>query len=158
MTAGDLGAVSRIAGEVHPAYPESDAVLAERQRLFPAGCLLLEGEGGALGYALAHPWHRARPPALDTPLGALPPRPGVLHLHDLAILPAARGGGAGRRALGLLAALAGPLPLSIVAIAGTAGFWRAQGFREAGDAALEALLRRYDPEARYMERPPGPAA
>ena len=156
MQEGDLAAVSGIAGTVHPAYPESDEVFAERLRLFPAGCLLLEGEGRALGYAMAHPWNRGCPPALDILLGALPARPEVLHLHDLAILPAARGRGAGGQALALLAGLAGALPLSIVAIAGTATFWQGQGFRDAGDAALERLLRRYDPAARYMERRPLP--
>lgn len=155
MAAGDLGAVSAVAAVVHPAYPESDAVFAERLRLFPAGCLVLEGDGAVLGYAVAHPWVRAAPPALDTLLGALPAGPGAMLLHDLALLPGARGLGAGREAVRRVAGLAGGLPLALVAVGGTEAFWRRQGFRAVADPALEALLRGYDPRARYMERASG---
>lgn len=154
MAEADLPAVSMIAAAVHPGHPESDEVFAERLRLSPEGCLLLEVRGEAAGYALAHPWIR-RPPALNTLLGALPARPEVFLLHDLAILPAARGARAGEGAVARLAALAGSLPLALVAIGGTEGFWRRHGFGTVPDPSLEAVLRRYDPGARYMERPPG---
>jgi GNAT superfamily N-acetyltransferase len=152
MAPGDLRAVLAIAAAVHPDYPESEAVFAERLALFPAGCLMLESGGAAAGYATAHPWYHRRPPALDVLLGALPPVPEVLYLHDLALLPAARGAGAGRVAIQRLAALAGGLPMALVAIAGTEEFWRAQGFAATSDPALDDILRRYDHAARYMER------
>ncbi|MBP0492248.1 GNAT family N-acetyltransferase [Roseomonas sp. SG15] len=153
MRAGDLPEVRAIAAAVHPGHPESDAVFAERLALHPPGCLLLEAGETALGYAIAHPWHRRRPPALDTLLGALPEAPGVFYLHDLAILPAARGQGAGGGALRELEELTGGLPMALVAIGGTEGFWQVQGFAAVPDPALEAVLRRYDSGARYMERP-----
>ena len=43
MRAANLAAVERIAEIVHPAYPESEEVPAERLTLFPAGCLIAEG-------------------------------------------------------------------------------------------------------------------
>ena len=70
MTAGDLPLVERIAEVVHPDYPESGDVPAERLSLFPAGCLIAEnGQGDVLGYAVSHPGRLGRPPALDSLLG-----------------------------------------------------------------------------------------
>lgn len=125
MTASDLPEVSRIAGLVHPDFPEDDAVFAERLALFPAGCLVLP----AGGYLLAHPWTRGCPPALNSRLGALPARPDTLYLHDIALLPAARGRGAGEAALRRVEALARPFgEVSLVAVGGSAGFWGRMGF------------------------------
>ena len=154
MREADLPAVSAIAAAVHPGYPESDAVFAERLRLFPAGCLALEAGDAVSGYAVAHPWRAREPVPLDTLLSALPREPGALYLHDLALRPAARGAGAAGEAVRILAGLAGPLPLALVAIGGTEGFWRRQGFVPQADPALEAVLAGYDPGARYMERAP----
>ncbi|WP_338662951.1 GNAT family N-acetyltransferase [Pararoseomonas sp. SCSIO 73927] len=157
MGAGDLPAVGAIAAAVHPGHPESDAVFAERLALHPAGCMMLQAGRAALGYAIAHPWHRRRPPPLNTLLGALPARPEVFYLHDLAILPAARAGGAGGAAVLALAEIAGGLPMALVAIGGTEGFWRRQGFVTVPDPALAAVLRHYDAGAHYMERPVSPS-
>ena len=152
MRSGDLPAVSRIAAVVHPAHPESDTVFAERLALFPAGCLVLEGAGEVIGYAIAHPWWQGRAVALDSLLGALPAAPELIYLHDLALLPAARGFGAGAAAVRRLAELAAGRPLALVALDGTEGFWRAQGFLPAPGA----LPAGYGPGARPMERAPGP--
>jgi hypothetical protein len=51
--------------------------------------------------------------------------------------------------------MAGRLPMALVALGGTEEFWRHQGFAVVPDPALEAVLRRYDQEAHYMEKPPG---
>lgn len=155
MAPPDLPAVSRISAAVHLDYPEEDAVLAERLALFPAGCWMLEGEPGApLGYAITHPWHRARPPALNTRLGALPEQPGTHYVHDVALLPEARGQGAAGRLMPLLLRAARGLPeLSLVAVGGSVPFWRRQGFAVVDDPGLAAKLRSYDAEARFMRRP-----
>ncbi|MBP0446834.1 GNAT family N-acetyltransferase [Roseomonas sp. SSH11] len=152
MREADLPAVSAIASAVHPGLPEADGVFAERLRLAPGACLALEGDGAVLGYALAHPWWRGRVVALDRMLHALPDEPEVLYLHDLALLPAARGSGAGAEAVRRLAAIARGLPLALVSIGGTEVFWRAQGFAPVADPALDAVLRSYGAQALYMER------
>nr|WP_120007368.1 GNAT family N-acetyltransferase [Pseudoroseomonas vastitatis] len=151
MRPADLPAVSRIAAAVHRDFPEEDAVFAERLALSPAGCLMLERAGAAAGYAISHPWHFGPPPALNSLLGELPARPETHYLHDVALLPAARGAGAARILLGRLEVLAGGLPLSLVAVGGTTGFWAGLGFRPREEPALLAKLASYgDPTARFM--------
>jgi GNAT superfamily N-acetyltransferase len=155
MGQADLAAVATLARAVHAAYPERDAVFAERLALFARGCLVLERAGRVQGYAIAHPWRRAAPPALDTLLGALPRRPDCLYLHDVALRPAARGAGASRVALARLAAVArrdGLARIALVALPGTEGFWRRHGFAPVARPRLAAKLASYGAGACAMER------
>lgn len=155
MAAADLPAVMAAAAEVHPDYPEGEAVFAERLALHPAGCLVLAGEDGLGGYVLSHPWRLGQVPALDSLLGALPGDADAYYIHDLALLPGARGGGAASACVGRLAAhasAAGFARMALVAVGNSAGFWRRQGFREAHDEALARKLASYDDAARYMIR------
>lgn len=155
MTTTDLPAVLAVAGVVHPGYPEDEAVFAERLRLFAQGCLVLEGADGPIGYVIAHPWQCAAPPTLNSLLGELPSQAACFYIHDLALLPQARGRGAGGMVVARLseiAARAGLPLLALVAIAGSSGFWRRQGFREVHEPALAEKLASYDDAARYMER------
>ncbi|MFN4282525.1 MAG: GNAT family N-acetyltransferase [Alphaproteobacteria bacterium] len=156
MTRDDLADVARIAALVHPDYPEKDAVFAERLELHPAGnLLLLDPAGKAAGYVVSHPWSFAAAPALDSLLGALPARGDNYYIHDIALLPAARGRGAARKAVERLAALAklqGCARVSLVAIAGTQAFWERQGFAVIARADLDEILKSYDASARYMSR------
>ena len=46
-----------------------------------------------------HPWHRDTPPKLGKPLGAIPKDADTYYLHDIALLPAGRGGGSGKAAV-----------------------------------------------------------
>ena len=59
-----------------------------------------------LGYAVSHPGRLGRPPALDSRLGELPSDADCLYLHDVALLPEARGLGLGESLVDLLRALA----------------------------------------------------
>lgn len=155
MAAADLDTVAAIAAIVHPAFPEDAAVFAERLRLYPSGCLMLDGADGPTAYCLSHPWHAGEPPALNMPLGALPARPSTYYIHDLALLPQARGSGAAAAVVARLVMLARAerLPtLSLVAVNGSDGFWRRHGFCAAGDATLAVRLASYDAAATYMER------
>ena len=152
MRHGDLPALLEIAAVAHPAFPEDEAVFAERLRLFPDGCRALVGARGRLhGYVLSHPWQEALPVPLDTLLADLPARPGTLYLHDLALLPTARGSGAAGEVVRDLLGLARGLGLhsvSLVAVSGSAGFWGRQGFVARETAAPE--LRRYGDDAVFM--------
>ncbi|PZP43263.1 MAG: GNAT family N-acetyltransferase [Azospirillum brasilense] len=166
MEAADLAAVGRVAAHVHPDYPEDEAVFAERLSLCPEGCLVLARPLGGpwndpwndpwdetCGYVVAHPWRLGQPPALNSLLGALPAAADTLYIHDIALLPACRGGGAAGRVLERLEDLArrrGLPSLSLVAVGGSPGFWLRQGFRERADEALHGKLRSYDDAARYM--------
>lgn len=155
MEENDFPAVGAIAARVHPNHPEKGAVFAERFRLYPAGCRVLDFGGRAAGYALSHPWVFGRPPRLASLLGASPAAPATLHLHGVALLPAARGAGAASRLLVHLAGLAraAGLPcLCLVAVNDSAAFWQRRGFGAVQDPASERGLRGYGPAACFMAR------
>jgi predicted N-acetyltransferase YhbS len=159
MTPADLAAVDAIAAAVHPDHPEEPAVFAERLALHPQGCHLLDGAGGPAGYVLSHPWLLGTPPALNARLGALPATPTTLYIHDLAILPQARAGGAGSAIVRrlLAAADARGWPASLVAVGGSQPFWARHGFVVSETAALRTKLASYGAGARHMVRPPARA-
>lgn len=159
MSIADLPAVNALASRIHPAYPEDDAVFAERLRLYPAGCRVLEGEHGLVAYVISHPWQHLQPPSLNALLGALPPEPSTFYIHDLALAPEAQGTGAGAGIVGLLAdhaSASGLSSMSLIAVNGSAGFWQRQGFQAVQDRRLDAKLRSYGDDARYMVRTLGP--
>lgn len=165
MTPGDLPRVQALADAIHVDHPEDLAVLAERQRLYPPGCLMLTDGDEALGYALSHPWFLAEPPPLNQRLGRLPDAPTTYYVHDLALLPAARGRGFAAQAADRLAAharAAGFDNLSLVAVSGSWLFWERAGFRvRPVGPGLEAKLAGYGAEAAFMVRAladAGPAA
>ncbi|MET0430457.1 MAG: GNAT family N-acetyltransferase [Microvirga sp.] len=135
MAEGDLAAAMAVAAEVHPDYPESPAVFAERLRLYPEGCAVLADGPRIAGYRICHPWTPGSPPPLNTLIGRIPPRPATLLLHDLALTQDARGRGHARvivEATVSLAAREGLPDVTLMAVAGTTPFWAGMGFREGG--------------------------
>jgi ribosomal protein S18 acetylase RimI-like enzyme len=155
MTLDDHPAVELVAEHVHPDYPEDPGVFAERLRLYPDGCLVLERDGALLGYAIAHPWMLATPPGLNTMLGRLPEAPDTFYVHDLALLPQTRASGAGAAAVRLLADRAralGVATMTLIAVGRSHGFWQRQGFVVHDDAALRPKLATYGDSARFMMR------
>jgi GNAT superfamily N-acetyltransferase len=162
MREEDLPVVDAVADVVHPAFPERSEVLAEKRALWPSGCFVLADTGGAVwGYALSHPWHARRPAPLDTLLGALPSPEGARWIHDVALLPRARGQGAAAEPVRRILAdadAAGAPESALVAVYGSEAFWTRFGFREPRDlpAALVAeVISHYGPRARFMIRPKG---
>lgn len=152
LTQADLPDVARIAGVVHPELPERREVFEEKLRLFPTGCFAFETAGGVAGYALAHPWTLDDIPPLDSFLKRLPSAPDCLYLHDVALLPAARGAGAAAALLTTLTRIASDrnLPaLALVSVYGTARLWGRLGFEE---TTPTKKLGDYGPTARYMYR------
>ena len=134
MAASDLDAVMAIADRLHPDYPERRDVLAEKLALFPAGCQILAAGGPAAGYAFAHPAQAGIPPALDTMMHELPAKADALHLHDVALLPEARGNGRVGALLDYLTGVArdaGLPQMTLVAVHGTVDYWRRLGFTPA---------------------------
>jgi ribosomal protein S18 acetylase RimI-like enzyme len=153
LTSAEVPAVCAIADQVHLSYPEDDDVFAERQRLYPAGCAMLEYDGAPMGYAVTHPWHYGQPPALNVMLGALPDQPSTYYIHDIATLPETRGSGAGSAIVKAVLAHARETGLgnvSLVAVNSSVPFWSRFGFDVVSDPALDAKLRSYDDAARFM--------
>jgi GNAT superfamily N-acetyltransferase len=153
LTTLDLPAVEAIAGKVHPTFPEDLAVLAERQRLYPEGTRLLELDGAPSGYILSHPWRFGVMPALNSLLGDIPQDADTYYLHDLALLPRARGTGAAAMIVGemLRHAKASGFPsVSLTAVNGSLPFWYKHGFRAVAAPELAEKLASYEGAARFM--------
>ncbi|WP_225425524.1 GNAT family N-acetyltransferase [Pelagerythrobacter rhizovicinus] len=155
MMPADLPAVVQIAACVHLDYPEGEHVFAERLALFPEGCRMLLDGDTTRGYLVSHPWTRKVPPALDTLLGKLPGFPDTYYIHDLALMPQARGRGLAIEAVTAAfttAKTGGFATLSLVAVGDSKEFWRTQGFAVVRDADVERSLASYGGSAHYMER------
>ena len=138
MQASDVAAITAISDAVHGIYTEPAAVYAERLALYPEGSFVLEVDGQVSGFLVTHPWRGGTSPALGAMLGAIPADADTYYLHDIALLPAARGTGAGREGLALTIAAAragGLAEVSLVAVNGADRFWAAQGFAYDRDAA-----------------------
>ncbi len=151
----DLNAVWRIADRIHPALPERPEIFAEKLRLFGDGCFVLKGGETIVGYAVAHPWQLKQIPPLDALLGALPAVPECLFVHDVAVLPEARGHGAAAMLIAILTHIAKKhsLPhLALVSVYGTDALWSGHGFKPVRDEALRAKLASYGESAKYMIR------
>jgi len=162
MQPADMDAVSALSDAVHGQYTEPRATYAERRDLYPAGCFVLDdgsGSGAIAGYLIAHPWRHEAPPPLGGMIHAIPADADSIYLHDLALLPAARGTGSGGTATRMvleLAAAAGFRDVFLLAVGGADAFWASRGFAPVADPALAARLHAsYGPEVIYMHRPAG---
>lgn len=155
MRLGDLDVVSAISDAVHGDYTEPRAVYAERLALFPAGCFVAEAGQEVVGYLIVHPWRHGGPPPLGVSMGPLPDAADCLYLHDLALLPAMRGTGAGTRATQMvfeIAARNGLADICLLAVNGAETFWASQGFAPVPDPVLQRRLRRTYGDVVYMRR------
>lgn len=151
MREGDLPTVVEIADEVHGVFTEPLAVYAERLALYPDGCRIFEKDGAIVGFLVTHPWHRDAAPKIGAMLGRIPEGTGSYYLHDIALLPAARGTGAGGAAMAFVleqAARAGCDEILLVAVHGADSYWSAQGF----DYAEPGADGPYGPGSHMMRR------
>ncbi len=155
MSSQDLAEVQVLADSIHVNHPEDAAVFVERLRLYPEGCYVLADGKRLLGYALTHPWRYGEPPPLNALLGELPRDASTYYVHDVALLPDARGQGHAAEIVAILAehaGMAGFGNLSLVAVNGSQGFWERFGFRTAAIPGLDAKLLSYGPDAMLMAR------
>ena len=148
-----LATISRIAAEIHPTLPERIEIFEEKLRLFPGGCFVLEDVGTIVGYGLAHPWLLNDIPKLATFLECLPASPDCIFIHDVVVLPHARGRGAARAYVALISELAaryGIDHLALVSVYGTQRFWSRCGFKVSKNAEVRPGLKPYGSGASYM--------
>jgi GNAT superfamily N-acetyltransferase len=153
--ARDLLDIQRIGDEIHPDLHERPEVFAERLLLFPEGCFALVQNQRVVGYGLSHPWLLHSIPQVDQLLGSIPRSPECLLIHDVAVLPHARGHGAAGILIRLTANLArkhGIPRLALVSVYDTRPLWRRLGFEEIRDGSLNDKLKSYGESARYMIR------
>jgi GNAT superfamily N-acetyltransferase len=159
MSTSDIESLVRVADKIHPDLPESDEVYAERVKLFPQGCLALV-EGGLdelCGYVISHPIRHRQPPVLDSLLQEIDPNADQYYIHDLAILPKARGRGLAQECINKLLAIAKRYhTTSLISVYGTAPSWGRFGFvPEEADKPLIEKLHDYGDDATYLERKNG---
>lgn len=158
MRSADLPRIHHLATALFPDHPEDVARFAERLALGGDLCLTLaDGEGGIGGYAIAYRWPLGRIPALNRPLDGPRGAGDAIYLHDLGVHPELSGAGHARAGLALLVAralMAGAGAIALVAVNGSANFWRARGFTNADvDPDLAEKLASYGAGARYMVMP-----
>jgi GNAT superfamily N-acetyltransferase len=156
MVAADLPAVDRLSARIHPDYPERPEVLAEKFRLFPRGCFVLDRGPEIHGYCFSHPWTAGPPPALDTAIGALPDTPDAYFIHDIALDQPARGMALASLLVPMLTDTArgvGIGRMMLVAVGGSEPFWTRMEFCRTADVNLQAAARAlYGEGAVQMER------
>lgn len=151
MTEADLPRVTEISALVHREYGETIEVYRERLALYPQGCFVFERDGEIVGLLVTHPWREGSPPKLNAPLGAIPSPATTYYLHDIALLPEARGTGAGAEATRIVTQIAreaGLPDVTLVAVNGADRFWATQGFEPV--AGSEAFT--YGPGTYFMRR------
>src|SRR3989344_158639 len=128
----DISEVDKIAREIHLTLPERREVFSEKLTLFPAGCFKFMFEGKMMGYAFSHPWTLYSVPSLDDFLHTLPENPDCIYIHDVAILPAARGRNAAGLFIAQIVKVAQEMQiphLACVSVYGTDVLWARFGFR-----------------------------
>ncbi|MCM8729389.1 GNAT family N-acetyltransferase [Hephaestia sp. GCM10023244] len=156
MAPADLPAVGAIARASYPDHPEDAEIFHERLSLFPQGCFVLERDTAVVGYILSYPARFGDPPPLNQLLGSLPAHADCYYIHDLALLPPARGTGAAQQIIARVAALAAQLGfarITLVSVNGTVPFWTRSGFVPEHAPAIAAKLASYGGESAYLCAP-----
>lgn len=157
----NLPNLSHIAATIHPGLAERDTVFLERITLFPAGCLgLFEEESNKLcGYLISHPIRHQEPPELDSLLGEIAVDADQYYIHDLAILPGARGSGLAQEGVERVLGTAAQAyeTICLVSVYGTMSFWGKFEFEKPDvvSAKLSEKLLGYGDGAVYLERKNG---
>jgi predicted N-acetyltransferase YhbS len=124
----------------HACFPPSAIENMESLRSIvdaaPQFCSVAMVNGEVVGYLLSHPWMADDLPVLNEPLRKCPGCPDTLFIHDMAILPSARGDGlASGMVRGLLdrACEMGLRGAALISVQGTVEFWARFGFVERPD-------------------------
>ncbi len=144
--ANNLVDIQRLGDQIHPDLHERPEVFAERLRLSPEGCFALVRNQRVVGYGLSHPWFLYNIPPLNQLLGSIPQSPECLLIHDVAVLPQARGHGAAGILIRLTAKLArkrGIPCLALVSVHDTRPLWTRLGFELIPDSSLIDKLKSY---------------
>lgn len=160
ITGSDWPLIMRIQEHCYPpGANETVEALESHWRIAPRLCKVAECDGSVVGYVMAHPWPLGMTPPLNTVYDRVPANSDSLFIHDLAVLPAARGVGAGN-ALARAAIDAGCVmrmrSAALIAVQGSEPFWARFGFVVAAVPSQEytAAVRRLYPGGQfsYMQK------
>lgn len=152
MRPDDLPAVLTLQALAYrPEFHEPPEAFAGKLTHYPQSAWVVEDDAALLAYLFAQPARRGHPPPLKD-AGRPVCAPDALHLHDLAVAPAARGRGIARQLLDTALAWGRAQGLAfatLVAVQDSAQRWRHMGFI---DARPEKSLASYGPGAVYLVR------
>ena len=138
---------------------ESPEVFADRMERFGQYFRVVFVGGKMVGYMIAFPWKLGDTLVNNEKFPADLPEPDCFYIHDIAILPDARGQGISRALLdeAYQAALRlGYDAVSLVAVGQSGSYWDNAGFvpyTQVGPQKLERILDIYGPGARLMALP-----
>ncbi len=111
-------------------FPESIAVLKSKIAASPHTCFVcLDDQQHVIGYLISHPFHKGSTPKLHEISTAI--ESAHLHLHDLAITPAAQGQGLPKLLLDHLFTVLNTMDyqsVSLISVQDSAKFWKKCGF------------------------------
>ena len=147
LAPGDLAAIHAIEVEAYlPSLLVSDAAFLRLIALFPDGAVGAFDGRGLCGYAFGLPLVTGTTLDLQIPLDALPAKPDVFYIHDVAVAGRCRGQGVGHALAARLLDVArrGGFPRAeLVSVQGSHPFWERFGFRAVRefDYALDAPSR-----------------
>jgi GNAT superfamily N-acetyltransferase len=154
MRPEDIDDVVTVAAASFPDHFETRDCFAERLVFFPHGCFVLAASKEISGYLIAYPYSFGTVPPLNSVLGGLPASSRALYLHDLALHPVARGKDHGAPIITRLFAMAhdrGFSLIHLVAVNGSAGYWRRFGFKPVTNKpSFACKLTSYGDAAIYM--------
>ena len=144
MIETDLAQVNAIADQVWGTeFYEAPEVFADKFAFYPKGCFVYMRSNQVVGYAFTHPAQLNNPPKINTLLDVT--HADVYHIHDVALLPNARGKQAVRQLITSLKRTNPYLGMSLVAVNNSEKFWAGLGFR-----IVEHDVSQYSPDAVYM--------
>ena len=153
ISASDIVVVDAIATAIHPGLPESPEVFSEKVHLFPSGCFKYVKNNNVMGYGISHPWLLFQIPPLDELLGGIPTNADCMYIHDVAILPAARGNNAAGKYVDKIrevAKLNNLEKIACVSVYGTDVLWGRFGFKIVQSDGINNKLLTYGNSAKYM--------
>jgi hypothetical protein len=153
LSLNDLESVDRIASIIHTKLAERPEVLAEKIELFPEGCRKLVFGGAMMGYGLSHPWKLFSAPALDKFFVSIPGNADCIQIHDIAVLPEARGLRSVAHYVALVRALASEMKLqklACVSVYNTEALWSRYGFNVDARESVACKMIGYGPTAKYL--------
>lgn len=156
MGVADLSAVLEIQAVCYTQIvPESLESFVAKLMAAPASCFIATIEKRTVGYLVAVPSAFGHPPLLDQAYCRLPAEPDCLHLHDLAVTPAARATGAGRLLVDAFFAQLRESEFpraSLIAIQDSAPYWQRRGFQPVSlGSSLQSKLAGYGQDVQYMQ-------
>lgn len=160
MTAAHLGAVAEVQARAFTEdLRETPEVFADRFARFGEHFRIALREGQMVGYMICFPWKLGDTPVNNEPFPAALPEPDCFYIHDIALLPEARGIGISRAMLDdayQTALRLGYDAVSLVAVGQSGSYWDKVGFvpyTRVGPRKLERIQDIYGPGARLMALP-----